>query len=92
MTKQQLVDRVAQIRKISKTAAKTAVDLMFEGMTEEMAKGGRVEIRGFGSFEVRSYDSYTSRNPRTGESIRVKSKRKPHFKVGKELKERLKFS
>ena len=89
MTKQQLVDRVAQIRKISKTAAKTAVDLMFEGMTEEMAKGGRVEIRGFGSFQVRSYDSFKGWNPKTGESIEVKPKRMPHFKVGKALFKRL---
>ncbi len=92
MTKQQLVDRVAQIRKISKTAAKTAVDLMFEGMTEEMAKGGRVEIRGFGSFSVREYKDYTGRNPRMGNIVEVKPKKLPFFRAGKELKKRLKFS
>ncbi len=92
MTKQQLVDRVAQIRKISKTAAKTAVDLMFEGMTEEMAKGGRVEIRGFGSFSVREYKGYTGRNPRWGNTVEVKPKKTPFFRAGKELKKRLKFS
>ena len=92
MTKQQLVDRVAQIRKISKTAAKTAVVLIFEGMTEEMAKGGRVEIRGFGSFSVREYKGYTGRNPRWGNTVEVKPKRSPSFKAGKELKERLKSS
>ena len=92
MTKQQLVDRVAQIRKISKTVAKTAVDLMFEGMTEELAKGGRVEIRGFGTFCVREYKGYTGRNPRWGNTVEVKPKKSPFFKAGKELKERLKSS
>ena len=92
MTKQQLIDRVAQRRKISKTVAKRAVDLVFDGMTEELAKGGRVEIRDFGSFQVRSYDGYKSRNPKTGESIEVKPKRSPFFRAGKELKEKLKSS
>ena len=92
MTKQQLIDRVAQRRKISKTVAKRAVDLVFDGMTEELAKGGRVEIRGFGSFQVRRYDSYKSRNPKTGESVEVKPKKSPFFRAGKELKKRLKSS
>ena len=92
MTKQQLIDRVAQIRKISKKTAKTAVDLVFDGMTEELAEGGRVEIRGFGSFCVREYKGYTGRNPRMGNIVEVKPKKLPFFRAGKELKERLKSS
>ena len=89
MTKQQLIDLVAQRRKISKTATKTAVDLIFDGMTEELAKGGRVEIRGFGSFSIRQYKGYTGKNPRWGNNVEVKPKRLPYFRAGKELTERL---
>ena len=89
MTKQQLIDRVAQIRKISKTAAKTTVDLIFDGIAEELAKGGRVESRGFGSFSAREYKGYTGRNPRWGNTVEVKPKKSPFFRAGKELKKRL---
>jgi integration host factor subunit beta len=92
MTKKQLVARVAQIGKISKGAAKRAVDIVFDGMREELAEGGKVEIRGFGSLQVRSYEEYITRNPRTGERIKVKLKRLPHFKAAKEMKERLNAS
>ncbi len=60
---------------------------IIDTMTEALAKGERVEIRGFGSFSVRKYDSYIGRNPKTGEKIRVKPKKLPFFKVGKELRE-----
>lgn len=89
MTKQQLIDRLAERQGIPKQIAKRAVDLIFDGMAEELAGGGRVEIRGFGSFQVRRYDSYRSRNPKTGEHIEVKPKRMPHFKVGRDLYQRL---
>lgn len=58
-------------------------------MADTLISGGRVEIRGFGSFEVREYDAYTARNPKTGVQIQVKPKRSPFFKTGKELKERI---
>jgi integration host factor subunit beta len=89
MTKQQLTDRLAAQQGISKIIAKRAVDLIFDGMTEELVRGGKVEIRGFGSFQVRRYESYKSRNPKTGEPIEVKPKKMPHFKVGKDLFKRL---
>ena len=92
MTKQQLVDRVAQRGEISKRVARIVVDLVFGGMTEELAKGGRVEIRGFGTFSIRQYEGYTGRNPRWGDKIEVKPKRMPYFRAGKELKERLESS
>jgi integration host factor subunit beta len=58
-------------------------------MTKAMVRGDRVEIRGFGSFKIKSYGAYEGRNPKTGEIIKVKPKKLPFFKVGKELKERV---
>jgi integration host factor subunit beta len=92
MTKQELIDRVAQTRKISQTAAKTTVDLIFDGIADELATGGKVEIRGFGSFRVREYQGYTGRNPRFGNFVEVKPKKSPFFRAGKELRERLNSS
>jgi integration host factor subunit beta len=60
-------------------------------MTEALQRGDRIEIRGFGSFTSKSYEAYTGRNPRTGETIHVPAKRLPFFKVGKELKERVDY-
>jgi integration host factor subunit beta len=56
-------------------------------MTETLVKGDNVEIRGFGSFTVKHYDSYTGRNPKTGIETKVNAKKLPFFRVGKELKE-----
>jgi integration host factor subunit beta len=58
-------------------------------MADELAKGGRVEIRGLRSFFVKGYGSYTERNPKTGEKVKIAPKKLPFFKVGKELKERV---
>ena len=58
-------------------------------MTEAMAKGERVEIRGLCSFYVKKYKSYTGRNPKTGEKVTIEPKKLPFFKSGKELKERV---
>jgi integration host factor subunit beta len=57
--------------------------------THAMKTGGRIEIRGFGSFVMREYGIYTGRNPKTGEEVEIKPKRLPFFKVGKELRERI---
>jgi integration host factor subunit beta len=58
-------------------------------MTEALVEGGRIEIRGFGSFVVKDYKAYMGRNPKTGEVIQVHRKKLPFFKVGKELRERV---
>jgi integration host factor subunit beta len=58
-------------------------------MTEALAKGDRVEIRGICSFFVKKYNGYTGRNPKTGEFVKVAPKKRPFFKAGKELKERV---
>lgn len=65
------------------------VACVFEAITEQLAKGGRVELRGFGTFCTRARDGRTGRNPRTGEAVPVKAKRVPHFKPGKEIAGRL---
>lgn len=89
MNKSELIDILAEQAKITRKRAETVVNLIFDSMTETLVKGERIEIRGFGSFTAKDYDSYTGRNPRTGESIQVAPKRLPFFKVGKELKERV---
>ena len=63
------------------------VDIFFDAIADAMSQGDRAEIRGFGSFSVNSYESYTGRNPKTGARIEVPSKKLPFFRVGKELKE-----
>lgn len=65
------------------------VNTVFDTMTFSLAKGGRIEIRGFGSFEVRERKPRQARNPKTGASVKVNLRRVPFFKVGKELKERV---
>jgi len=89
MNKSELIEAVAEKTKITKKRAEDVVNLIFDVMIEAMAKGDRIEIRGLGSFVVKEYGAYTGRNPRTGESIEVKPKRLPFFKVGKELRERV---
>ena len=65
------------------------VDTFFDSIVDQLASGGRVELRGFGAFSTRSRDSRTGRNPRTGAAVDVKAKRVPYFKPGKEMRERL---
>jgi integration host factor subunit beta len=65
------------------------VNMVFSGFTETLRKGGRIEIRGFGSFTVRDYSSYLGKNPKTGKRVEVGPKKLPYFKVGKELKEKV---
>lgn len=65
------------------------VDAFFDSIVDQLASGGRVELRGFGAFSTRSRDSRTGRNPRTGAPVAVKAKAVPYFKPGKEMRERL---
>jgi integration host factor subunit beta len=89
MNKSGLIDVLAEKRGISYKKAEEIVNTIFDAMTEAMLTGDRIEIRGFGSFVINEYKAYTGRNPKTGESIAVKPKKLPFFKVGKELKERV---
>jgi integration host factor subunit beta len=72
-----------------KGRAELLVNVIFETMEASLRRGERIEIRGFGSFEIREYRAYEGRNPRTGSAVAVRPKRLPFFKVGKELKERV---
>lgn len=65
------------------------VDTFFDAIVEQLARGGRVELRGFGAFSTRARDSRMGRNPRTGETVEVKAKKVPYFKPGKEMREKL---
>ena len=89
MTRRELIAAVAAAEGISIKEAELAVRTVFGSVEQAMTKEQRVEIRGFGSFKVKSYRSYKGRNPKTGEIIKVKDKKLPFFKVGKELKERV---
>ena len=89
MNKSELVQKVSEKVNLTKKRAEDVVNLVFDSMTQALLKGDRVEIRGLGSFVVKTYGSYTGRNPRTGQSIQVKPKKLPFFKVGKELKKRV---
>jgi len=87
MTKSDLINAIKDEAGISRKAAEIVVDTFFNSIEESLIKGDRVEIRGFGSFAVKNYKSYTGRNPKTGQQINVSPKKLPFFKVGKELKE-----
>ena len=89
MTKSDLVDRLSEVEKLPKARAELIVSTIFDALEHALRRGERVEIRGFGSFEIRNYGAYDGRNPRTGSTVSVKAKRLPFFKVGKELKDRV---
>jgi integration host factor subunit beta len=89
MNKSDLIEVFSEEAKLDSQSAEFVVDEVFNAMTEALVKGDGVEIRGFGSFTVRKYDSYTGRNPKTGKNISVSPKKLPFFKVGKELRERV---
>jgi len=89
MTKSELIDKLAIEKNISNAVADKIVTEIFKSMTDTLVSINRIEIRGFGSFEIRKYDGYTARNPRTGVQIEVKPKKLPFFKTGKDLRERI---
>jgi integration host factor subunit beta len=87
MTKAELVDEVAHVVQLTKKQAETIVNIVFDSIVESLRAGEKIELRGFGSFRLRSRKSRTGRNPKTGEKVEVPSKKIPYFKPGKELKE-----
>ena len=91
MNKLELIAVLKNEHRLSKKEAAAVVDLFFESMSEALARDDRVEIRGLCSFYVKEYESYKGRNPKTGESVQVGSKKLPFFKCGKKLKERVDY-
>lgn len=90
MTKRDLIEEVAQqYPRFSRREAEVMVNAVFESMTESLARGERIEIRGFGSFIVKQRAAREGRNPRTGTVVSVEAKKAPLFKVGKELRLRV---
>jgi integration host factor subunit beta len=90
MTKSELVHKLSeQFSNMSLREVEKAVDIIFNEISNALATGGRVELRGFGAFSVRQRDGRTGRNPRTGEKVAVQAKNVPFFKAGKSLRERI---
>jgi integration host factor subunit beta len=89
MNKIDLIQALKDSNNLSKTEAERIVTLFFDKMADALAQWDRVEIRGLCSFFVKKYSSYTGRNPKTGEKVKIKPKKLPFFKVGKELKDRV---
>jgi integration host factor subunit beta len=89
MTKSDLINHVSQLRNIPAARAESIVNAIFDSIEMTLQRGERIEIRGFGSFEIRRYRAYAGRNPRNGAKVEVAAKNLPFFKVGKEMKDRI---
>ncbi|MCK5912386.1 MAG: integration host factor subunit beta [Desulfuromusa sp.] len=90
MTKSELIEQLTDGHEIlNKRDAETVINLIFGGIGNALAQGDRVEIRGFGSFSVRERDAREARNPKSGELVKIPSRKTPFFKTGKELRERV---
>jgi integration host factor subunit beta len=87
MNKIDIVNELSEKVSLNQKVAKVIVDTIIDSIKKAIISGERVEIRGFGSFSLRSYKPYRGRNPKNGEIVEVPGKKLPYFKVGKELKE-----
>jgi len=87
MNKIDLIQALKDSNNLTKSEAEKIVTLFFDKMAEALAQGDRVEIRGLCSFYIKNYRSYTGRNPKTGEKVKIKPKKLPFFKAGKYLKD-----
>ena len=91
MNKLELIQNLKEKCNLTKQEADEIVNTFFSEMTDALTNGDRVEIRGFCSFSIKEYKSYTGRNPKTGEKVQVAPKKLPFFKAGKELKDRVNY-
>ncbi|WP_334029597.1 integration host factor subunit beta [Alteromonas sp. P256] len=90
MTKSELIERLAdQARQVPAKELELAIKELLEQMAQTLQKGERIEIRGFGSFSLHYRAPRVGRNPKTGETVKLDGKYVPHFKPGKELRERV---
>jgi integration host factor subunit beta len=88
MTKSELIDRIAgKQSQLSSKDVELSVKAMIEYMSQVLSEGGRIEIRGFGSFSINRRPPRMGRNPRSGEQVKITEKLVPHFKPGKDLRE-----
>ena len=93
MTKSELIELMAERQpQLSQKDIELAVKTMIEHMSQVLATGNRIEIRGFGSFSLHYREPRMGRNPKTGDTVQLPGKYVPHFKPGKELRERVNLS
>ena len=91
MIKLELIRALKKETKLNKIDARNVVEIFFEEMAKALANGDKVEIRGLFSFYVKHYKAYIGRKPKTSEQVKVKPKKLPVFRVGKELKKRVDY-
>lgn len=89
MNRADLIERLSQQKRISRKAAALVVEEIFESMLQALRKGDHIELRGFGTFEVRQYQTFWGKNPRTGEPLEIQARRLPCFRASKEMGHRL---
>lgn len=90
MTKSELIEKISQTDVfLNAKVSEIVVNMIFDSIGEALKSGDKVEIRGFGSFTIRERPAREARNPKSGEVVRIPSKKTPFFKTGKELKERV---
>ena len=89
MNKSDLIEKMAERLDLPIREAASITNTIIDTMSDALAAGESIEIRGFGSFVVKEYGAYIGRNPKTGEEIQVRPKKLPFFKVGKDLRERV---
>ncbi len=89
MNKKELIDLVAEKADLSKKTSESAVASIIEGISDALAKGDKVQLVGFGTFEVRQRQAREGRNPSTGEKIKIAAQKVPAFKAGKALKDKV---
>ncbi len=87
MTKAEMVEKVSSKINLTKKDTARVVNIVFGSIIQVLAQGDKVELRGFGTFRVRSRESRDGRDPRTGDTVQIPSKKVPFFKAGKELRE-----
>ena len=91
MNKLKLIETIKDETGLTKTEAKTVVNVFFDKMAGALASGHRVEIRGLCSFYVKKYKAYNGRNPKTGKKVKIRPKKLPFFKCGRELKKKVDY-
>jgi integration host factor subunit beta len=89
VTKSELIEGFAGEMGITIKEAEACVNALFKSIADTLAKGGRVEIRGFGSFKVKEYEPYYGRNPKTGDPIQIRGKKLPYFKFSSIMRKRI---
>jgi len=89
VNKSELIEEFAKEMGITIRDADVCVNVLFNSIADALAKGGRVEIRGFGSFKVKEYKPYSGRNPKTGKPIQVRGKKLPYFRLSGIMRKRI---